>query len=115
MREEKDDTYRATFTAAERSALGRAAEAATLEPEAELLRVLIMRELARERCDDEQVGRLVDRLVRVVRAQKLGARAEGRDPRVDEMIGWLGEIARQKRAPAARAPDPRLALPEAGR
>jgi hypothetical protein len=94
-----------TFTDDERRALARAARAEPLEPEAELLRVLIMREQGHERCDLERIGRLIDRLVRVVRAQRSGQTAGGRDPRIDEMLAWLAEIARQKRS-AALAPGP---------
>ena len=115
MRSGQGEIYRRTFTAAERRALEGAAEAAPLDPEAELLRVLIMRELGRERSDDERVGRLVDRLVRLVRAQRAGARVDGRADRLDEVFDWLAEIGAHKRAAAALEGVPPAAVPEVGR
>jgi hypothetical protein len=123
MHERQDWLYRTTFTDAELRALAEANAAPPLAPEAELLRVLIMREQGRERPDAERIGRLVDRLTRLVRAQ-LSA-ADGRDPRLDQMFEWLAQIGaerqqaareeglRERAALAARVAEDRLASTEA--
>lgn len=117
MRRRPDGIYRETFTAQERRALERTAAEVALEAEAELLRVLILRQLRKERPDDERVGRMIDRLVRVVRAQRSGGRAEAEaEAWVNNIRTWLAEVAQELRARAAAAEHDRLAeLPEAGR
>ncbi|HEV8638720.1 MAG TPA: hypothetical protein VG370_31295 [Chloroflexota bacterium] len=117
MRRRPEGIYRETFTAQERRALEQTAEEVPLEAEAELLRVLIMRELRKERPDDERVGRMVDRIVRVVRAQRSGGRAEAEaEAWVNNMSTWLAEVAQELRARAVVSEHDRLAeLPEAGR
>jgi hypothetical protein len=67
--------YRSHFTGAELVLLPRALPATPLEEEAELLQVLVRREMEAEKRDAERVARLIDRLVRIARTQQglLGA------------------------------------------
>jgi hypothetical protein len=62
--------YREHFTEAERALLPRALPATPLEEEAELLQVLVRREMEQGKRDAERVARLVDRLVRIARTQQ---------------------------------------------
>jgi signal transduction histidine kinase len=62
--------YRESFTEAERALLPRALPATPLEEEAELLQVLVRREMETEKRDAERVARLIDRLVRIARMQQ---------------------------------------------
>ena len=62
--------YRSSFTAEERALLPRALPATPLEEEAELVQVLVQREMKTEKGDAERVARLVDRLVRIARTQQ---------------------------------------------
>ena len=67
--------YRGHFTEAERALLPRALPSTPLEEEAELLQVLVRREMGEGQRDAERVARLIDRLVRIARTQQglLGA------------------------------------------
>ena len=62
--------YREHFTEEERALLPRALPATPLEEEAELLQVLVHRELREGKRDAERVARLIDRLVRIARTQQ---------------------------------------------
>ena len=62
--------YRHAFTPDERALLPRALPATPLEEEAELLQVLVRREMGEGKRDAERVARLIDRLVRIARTQQ---------------------------------------------
>jgi hypothetical protein len=107
--------YRALFTAEERQALASDAEEGPLAAEAELLRVLVMRELASPGFSGERVGRMVDRLVRLFRAQVSAARSDRADPEVARVAGWLEEVGREVQERGRAEAAARRAAQEAGR
>src|SRR5687768_9184542 len=82
--------YRGNFTEAEGALLPRALPATPLEEEAELLQVLVRREMETGKRDAERVARLIDRLVRIARTQQglVGAAGDGATRRreVEEMF-----------------------------
>src|SRR5688500_10587894 len=86
--------YRGHFTEAERALLPRRLPATPLEEEAELLQVLVRREMLEGKRDAERVARLIDRLVRIARTQQGLTGAAGEEAGRRREVAYMFERAR---------------------